>query len=247
MSLLNKYNNYYQTIVKNQNCKEFYTIYFSRFISRFLTPILAILNMSPNFITLTMIPIGLLSFIFLTLSDNYNFFIIGCFLLIFTNIIDTIDGELARVLNKTSITGDYLDKVSHYCVNFLGIFAIGIFIFNVTLNNSYLYLAFISTFLFTIDNILRDLLITCGIHELKDNSRKKISEKSSFRKGAQLLIKKLLLPLFSNNGLFHISFLLGIFYKFSTISFIEIYYLFFTFVTLIKLFCRSLIIKKILK
>tara|TARA_B100000424_G_C22718894_1_gene390605 strand:- start:58 stop:624 length:567 start_codon:yes stop_codon:yes gene_type:complete len=56
---------------------------------------------------------------FLLLSSSNTYFIIGSFFLIFINILDASDGEVARYTKKTSESGVYLDYLFQYIVDLI--------------------------------------------------------------------------------------------------------------------------------
>jgi len=75
----------------------------------FLFPIVkffAKLNVNPNFLTTITLILNLIPFYFY-LSKN---FLLGAISLILINLFDAMDGELARITNKTSKLGAFLDS-----------------------------------------------------------------------------------------------------------------------------------------
>ena len=70
---------------------------------------------SPVHVTISFIISGLLAIVFM-LNQQYW---IAAFFLILKSILDAADGELARINDKPSYTGRYLDSVSDIILNFL--------------------------------------------------------------------------------------------------------------------------------
>ena len=69
-------------------------------------------NVSPNVISWIGLIIALISGIFLALSfDHHIFLIIGAILVIVSGYFDALDGKVAKMFNKCTKKGDYLDHV----------------------------------------------------------------------------------------------------------------------------------------
>ena len=104
---------------------EFYTKNFSKYFSPYLTFVSIKLGVTPNGLTYTMWLIGILA-AFTFLIENLVFSIVGCIFLILINILDTSDGEVARLTGQTSDYGLTLDKVAHFTTNIVLIYCIAI-------------------------------------------------------------------------------------------------------------------------
>ena len=132
------------------------------------------LGIEPNTITISSLLLCFLGFYFLS-KGSYGFMLLGflCFLLFRT--IDMSDGEVARWQNATSKEGVYFDRVSHYI--FALCFGIGLSIGLSRLygNDIFLFLGFVFTFGFTVENaiidstkyLLREGLIRASGKEIK--------------------------------------------------------------------------------
>ncbi len=99
------------------------------------------LNFKPNYITLLNILSALTIFLIFSLNIN-NYYYFGLFLIFSKNILDNVDGFIARIKKQTSKFGDRLDylsaKIYYYVI--LSSF----FIHSVNLkNNFYLWILFI--------------------------------------------------------------------------------------------------------
>ena len=109
-----------KNIIQKNDLKEFYSKYFSVYFANFLSLILIKLKIHPNLITILMIPLGLSGSYFIFFAKDINNILIGCLFYILLNIIDTVDGQVARYTNLTSKTGKLLDYLSHFiCDNFI--------------------------------------------------------------------------------------------------------------------------------
>jgi len=109
----------------------------ARPISFFLTK--PFLIFEPTTICFIMILIGVASIPFFFLGGYWNI-IIGALILQVHYIFDHIDGNIARVTNKKSIRGKYLDYIPNITVNQLVLIALGFGIFRTTGEISYLLL-----------------------------------------------------------------------------------------------------------
>ncbi len=76
-------------------------------------------NISPNFITILAFIIGLLSAVALFYSS-----LLSALLILVSQILDCVDGDLARISGKISAKGAYLDRLFDRFVDFALIFAI---------------------------------------------------------------------------------------------------------------------------
>ena len=95
---------------------EFYTKLVSQKVSHYFSALFINLGISANTVTFFMVLFGLPS-IALLLSDNIILEVAGAFGLIFINIFDTCDGEVARFNKKTSLLGVYLDNIYQFIVD----------------------------------------------------------------------------------------------------------------------------------
>ena len=111
-------NNIYQTIKKSQNPQEFWSKNFTIFFLPFFSTIFIKLKIAPNLITLLILPLSFLSIIISLFIDNFNLgLLIISLIAILINIVDFVDGAVARYIKKTTIYGKYLDRLCHYVAN----------------------------------------------------------------------------------------------------------------------------------
>ncbi len=149
-------------IYERQSFKEFY----SRKISGKLSPILAAYcyrkSIHPNTLTLLMIPTGIIGGLLFSCGGNINW-ALGGLALIILNILDAADGEVARYSNKTSLTGDYYDRVAHYITDVSAYFGAGVGLYLWLDNKIILYVSFVLVLTHISDIALRDLRVLVGV------------------------------------------------------------------------------------
>jgi len=117
----------------------------ARPISFFLTK--PFLIFEPTTICFVMVLIGFASIPFFFLGGYWNI-IIGSLILQLHYIFDHIDGNVARVMNKTSVRGKYLDYIPNITVNQLVLIALGFGIFRTSGDISYLLLGISAGFFY---------------------------------------------------------------------------------------------------
>jgi len=138
--------------IKKANAKEkelnnnaWYSRNVARHISLFITK--PFVWMHPNTVCFIMILVGLLSIPFFIKGDYWSL-IIGSLILQLHYVLDHVDGNVARLTNKKTWRGKYLDFIGNITVNPLVLMAIGIGIFNISKDITYLYLGFSAAFFF---------------------------------------------------------------------------------------------------
>ncbi len=88
----------------NKYCTRYFSIYFTWFFVK--------LGVGANGITALMLICGLLGPL-LCMPHSVWITILGVFFLCMFEVLDCVDGEVARWAKKTSVKGVYLDKLSH--------------------------------------------------------------------------------------------------------------------------------------
>ena len=106
----------YKKIIKNPTVDEVFYNYFTKYISAYLTKIIFKTNLTPNFISWIMLLCGLCAVYFLSLDSSISILISGI-LFVVHNILDTLDGDLARIRSQTSKMGKFIDQITHAVVN----------------------------------------------------------------------------------------------------------------------------------
>ena len=115
-------------IRSQQSANLFYFKYFTRYVSIYFSFIFIKYKISPNSITILMIIPGIIGAYLLKEGTVLSYIFAGI-LLIFHDILDTADGEVARYLEKKTLLGIYFDNIVHLIVNSALVFfaVIGLF------------------------------------------------------------------------------------------------------------------------
>lgn len=236
-----KYFERLKNIYENQKSGDIYYRYFTRFISAPTTALVSYTPITPNMATLSMFFFGILGAVFLSLGNVY-FYILGGLSFQLLIIADTVDGELARFRGTSSLFGDYFDRLAHYATNPLCIIAIGLSLYTNYNEIGIIYFASFAMGCYLLDDISRDLLISCGL------STK--SERKSVKSTMAIMPKSSIKVFFANTGsntaFFHlivlaafIDILLINIFNFQNDLFISHAYMFyFLILTIIKFFMR---------
>jgi hypothetical protein len=106
----------YKKIIKNPTVDEVFYNYFTKYISAYLTKYIFKTKLTPNFISWIMLLCGLCAVYFLSLDNSISILISGI-LFVVHNILDTLDGDLARIRSQTSKMGKFIDQITHAVVN----------------------------------------------------------------------------------------------------------------------------------
>jgi phosphatidylglycerophosphate synthase len=168
-----------------QNCKEFYSHYFTRHMSKFFSAALSYTAVTANHITLSMFVFGFFgAFLFSLGSEIY--YILGSISFMLLNVADAADGELARYTKTTSMGGDYLDRIAHYATNAVAILGMGVGLFLQFGELWILVFAIVVEVAHTIDDSARDLLVTCGLTN-ENQPRKDEKQKTQALKSKRFL------------------------------------------------------------
>ena len=230
-----------KNIFSNQKQGDIYYHYFTRYISAPITALVSYTNLTPNMATLSMFFFGITGSIFFSLGSATDFMIGGlCFVLLI--VADTVDGELARFHGTSSLFGDYFDRLAHYTTNPLMIIGVGLGIYSTYQDIIVIYLSALVMICYLVDDISRDLLISCGLAD--GNSRKSEKESLSIHKGSR--IYKAIYYTASNTAYFHLiilvaclDILINRYYSMPLDNiFIHSYSAYFSIATVAKLFFR---------
>lgn len=104
-----------ESTYKHKDTEEFLDIYFFRPVGYLLARAARSLKLTPNTITIIGMILGVVSghlFYYSSLTVN----IVGIFLKIFSNMLDSADGQLARMTHTESQTGRILDGISSHLI-----------------------------------------------------------------------------------------------------------------------------------
>lgn len=92
-----------------------YDAWFTRQISVFITAALAPLRVPPNMVTVANLCVGLTACGLIAFGSTAGV-VVGICLVHLYAVLDSVDGELARLLGKTSLTGMFLEDLSAYAM-----------------------------------------------------------------------------------------------------------------------------------
>ena len=229
----------YKKIIKKPTVDEIYYNYFTRYVSAYFTKIISNSNITPNFVSYIMFLVGLTAIYFLSLSSTVSILFSGL-LFILHNILDTVDGDLARLKSQTSKFGKFIDQITHAIINPSIFFALYFRLQN-EINFELFFL--ICGFIF-----LADMYLKKNFEILNDNKYSFSIQKKTKQKNSILKIKFLKIIndcFFSVIGFFHILILIFFFeYFYSEISLI--YFVLFALAVPIKFIIRLIIMLRIL-
>ena len=123
-------------------------------ISHYLIYIGAKLRISPNLISFSWIIIAFLGIFFIALGGYWNA-LIGILIYHFALILDSIDGGIARLTNKTNAGGEFLDRFFSTLNRSLILFAMGYGLFRIGKGEIFLYLGIYSAILLYLENSIK--------------------------------------------------------------------------------------------
>ena len=243
-----RYNERLKSIYSNQKSGDVYYRYFTRFISAPITAMLSFTPVTPNMATLSMFFFGILGAICLSLGNAYSYILGGCCFQLLI-IADTVDGELARFHGTSSLFGDYFDRLAHYATNPLCIIGIGLSLYSNSQEIGLIYFATFAMICYLLDDISRDILISCGL-SVEVNRKGGKSEMAIMSKSR---IKIFFLNTGSNTAFFHLIVLAAVVdivltdaVNLKTDLFVShAYMLYFLLLTIAKFFLRSPLIWKL--
>ena len=168
----------------------------------------------------------------------------GSLFFVLLNILDASDGELARFKGMVTKGGDYLDRLAHYFTNSLFILSLSFFLYRIFDDLiPILLFGFFIELIYTLDEISRDLIITCDLEAEKDQ-RKSLKSKTKIQ--IPNFLEIFLLISGTNLALFHLTFVLSLceiyllntFNNYNSPLILISYFLYFGFITLIKFTLR---------
>lgn len=218
-----------------KNPQEFWSKYFSSIFAPYISVALIKLRVNPNIITLLMLPSSFLCLYFsiFIINKELNLLIISL-IAICINIIDFVDGIVARHSNKVSNYGKYLDRICHYVANPTVFLAYGIYSIQIEKNITG-FLFFLITILDLFDVASKDCLglINFSKHEFSYGKSKKYT--FSIKSALDLIIRIFFLPLTSIPHIVFLFFPLFIYFD----NLLLIYALLFLIITISRILIRS--------
>ena len=109
MGLFSKHMAEVKETIKLVDVEEKYDIYFSRFFGLFFAKWGKALNLHPDHVTLLSLATGIFGAFFLYYQDNLIYASIAGVFIILSGVLDSADGQLARLTKKSTEAGRVLD------------------------------------------------------------------------------------------------------------------------------------------
>lgn len=100
-----------RTICQKNESQHWYVI-LNRKLSIYITKLLLYTPLSANQVTLLQLLIIVLGCVFF-ISGQYLYSVLGALLLFLSNLLDYVDGEVARYKGTSGVAGEYLDELVH--------------------------------------------------------------------------------------------------------------------------------------
>lgn len=206
--------------------------YISWFFIRFLPFI------TPNQISFLWEIIMLVGFFIMALGGYWNF-LAGILIYHLGFMFDSVDGDIARTIKKTTLGGVYLDKLFSWINRSLMLFALGIGLYNLTGKVMYFYLGLWCCFILLIDNLNRlkvyETFVNQGRIDLLKKSSKIEKEKCKIsRKNKEGLLKLYIVDFFRPTSPFTLMF-------FAILFNLADYYLIFMAILVLVIFVKNFI------
>lgn len=98
-----------RSTIKLEDIEEKYDIYFSRFFGLFFAKWADRLTLHPDHVSILSLVSGLVGAVFLYFQSEFHYAIIAAILIVLSGILDSADGQLARLSKKSSEFGRALD------------------------------------------------------------------------------------------------------------------------------------------
>lgn len=230
----------YKKIINKPTVDEIYYNFFTKYVSACLTKIIYKTPLTPNFVSYIMLVFGIGAIYFLSLNDSVSLLFSGV-LFIIHNILDTVDGDLARAKNQTSPFGKFIDQITHSIINPSIFFAL---FFRYQDQSDYSIIFIICGFVFLIDMYLKKNF------EILTNNKYSFSIKKKNKNSHSLLkireIKFINDIFFSIIGFYHLLIIILLIDLFILENFSLIYFYLFSTVVIIKFLLRLVMMSKIL-
>lgn len=167
----------------DHSCTEFYTLKVSKRFSVYLSAVFISLGWKPNSITYLMLLVGLLATPLIA-SPLLTLNLAGCLLLILTNVLDTCDGEVARLTGQCSKFGVLLDKICHFITHAFLYMALGIHFHTATQSLWPLAGGFLLVVVTSLDEISKEIYMSLDPPDPsrpRKESRRKLSIEKNHR------------------------------------------------------------------
>ncbi len=154
-----------------------YGRYFVRKISIYITKLLLKTEVTPNQISGLSILIGIIAGIFFVFG-NYWYTLVGALLLLLSNIVDCVDGEIARYRKSTSIAGKYIESLNDYIVHPFIFVCISFGLYNI-FHNVFIFVLGFLIVLFSYWGAVAPALVYETLTTQTSNPKEKVKEQAS--------------------------------------------------------------------
>ena len=148
--------NYMQTfnkILVLRKYQPYFYCHIFKYASAILTPLFIFFKISANFVTLSRFAIGIASLIGIAFfHNNYFSALLFCYW-IMSSILDFVDGDIARVQNKSTFVGNYLDGLLDLILAALLYLFLGYVMYDVENNIIYTWIGSIGCILTLVSNL----------------------------------------------------------------------------------------------
>lgn len=114
--------------IKLMDIEEWFDIYFSRFFGLYFAKIGKYYNLTPTQVSLASLFVGVIGGILLYYQNDLRIVGTGCFLIVLAGVLDSSDGQLARMTGQSSDLGRIIDGVIDNFV-FVAVYLGGSFFF----------------------------------------------------------------------------------------------------------------------
>jgi len=152
-----------------KKCKKEYWGFYNKLVHEvgfYLTKLFINTRITSNQITVLWLVMGIVGGILLS-TGIYQFMLSGIIIYHLGHFFDCVDGNLARYRNKSTVTGIYLEQISHHLTITMILVGLSIGVFKIYHNLLWLYLGVILVFSFIFTK-----LFTVNLSYYKDDKRK---------------------------------------------------------------------------
>lgn len=166
---------------KKKNAKnDYFAFYIGRPLSYILTVPFLQLNIKPNFVSILSTVEVVIASVVLSASHNIKIAVIGWLLFFLWNLLDGVDGNIARLKKISTDLGSVYDAMSGYTAMFLFFFSAGIYAFNIS-DSKYAYIQIIIGAISGMSELFPRLVMHKAKNEVGNVSNiKSVSNKSEF-------------------------------------------------------------------
>ena len=158
-----------------------YGRYFVRKISIYITKSLLNTEVTPNQISGLSILIGIIAGIFFVFG-NYWYTLGGALVLLLSNIVDCVDGEIARYRKSASVAGKYIESFNDYIVHPFVFVCISFGLYNI-FHNLFIFVLGFLIVLFSYWGAIATALVYETLTTQTSNPKEKVKKQTSKIKG----------------------------------------------------------------